>query len=56
MKNVADTNNRSEQPEKPIFTNYVNHVAQTVADFPGVKLGNGQATTGTFDVNGGHNH
>jgi hypothetical protein len=39
-----------------IFTNYVNHVAQTVVDFPEVKPGNGQATTGTFDVSGGHNH
>jgi uncharacterized peroxidase-related enzyme len=26
-----------------IFTNYVNHVARTVVDFPEVKLGNGEA-------------
>jgi hypothetical protein len=44
------------QATRQIFTNYVNHVAQTVVDFPEVKPGNGQASTGTFDVSGGHNH
>jgi hypothetical protein len=27
-----------------IFTNYVNHVARTVVDFPEVKPGNGQSS------------
>jgi uncharacterized peroxidase-related enzyme len=39
-----------------IFTNYVNHVARTVVDFPEVKPGNGQASAGTFDVSGGRGH
>ena len=39
-----------------IFTNYVNHVAQTVVDFPEVKPGNGQASAGTFEVSGGRGH
>jgi len=39
-----------------IFTNYMNHVARTVVDFPEVKLGNGQASAGTFDVSGGRGH
>jgi len=39
-----------------IFTNYVNHVARTVVDFPEVKPGNGQASAGTFEVSGGRGH
>jgi uncharacterized peroxidase-related enzyme len=39
-----------------IFTNYVNHVARTVVDFPEVKPGNGQTSAGTLDVSGARGH
>jgi uncharacterized peroxidase-related enzyme len=39
-----------------ILTNYVNHVARTVVDFPEVKPGNGQASVETLETSGSRAH